>query len=610
LSEPQKEMSQEYRTVIFVLLAIVVLAASSYLFKPKTPPESQAPPAQTAPQTQNAPPSNPTATPPPPAAALPQTAKQPKGKNAAPAAEPQIVTHMASAKRTLTIESPDKYRVLLSNEGGVAKNWVLLLPSHKGDKKPEELDVVHSQTSQLYGWPLSLVMDDKQLEARANSGLYEVSVLPVIAGDTVHAPCEVDFAWSDGHLSITKKLSFDATNTVGIYVEAELDGKPVPASIAWRGGFGDPTAEHAAAATLVFYSLTSKLNTLASNKLGQTNQTDLRSIQSGPLDFAGIEDNFFAAAFLPPLETSGPREGLPDTLGAQLTLTDWAFSRDVVSGTSTSKELTPEMAAGSSRGGPLDLRLFVGPKNLDELKAMRPPLNELVQFGWWGFIAEPMFYVLRWIHTFIPNYGWAIVLLTFAINTAMFPLTIKSYRSMLKMQKVAPEIKSINDRYKKYGLRDPRQQKKNEEIMAVYSREGISPLGGCLPMVIQMPLWLGLNRMISSTIELRHAPWFGWIHDLSARDPYYILPVVMAVSFYLSSLATPTPSTDPGQAKMMKFMPLIFGGMFIVYPIPTGLVVYILTSSLVNLGQRWVLNRTMPKPAPVVKGPGKKNKPA
>jgi YidC/Oxa1 family membrane protein insertase len=263
------------------------------------------------------------------------------------------------------------------------------------------------------------------------------------------------------------------------------------------------------------------------------------------------------------------------------------------------------MAAGSARGMPVDLRLFVGPKNLDELKAMRPPLNDLVQFGWWGFIAEPMFYVLRWIHNFIPNYGWAIVALTFAINMAMFPLTIKTYRSMTKMQKVAPEIKSIQDRYKKYTMRDPRKQKMNEEIMAVYSREGISPLGGCLPMLLQMPLWLGLNRMISSTIELRHAPWFGWIHDLSTRDPYYILPVIMAITFYLSSLSTPTPTTDAGQQKMVKYMPIMFGGMFIIFPVPTGLVVYILTSSLVNIGQRWILNRTMVKPAPV-KGPGKK----
>ncbi|HEV3219964.1 MAG TPA: membrane protein insertase YidC [Candidatus Acidoferrales bacterium] len=604
MSEPQKEMSHEYRTLLAVLLSVAVIALSAVLLKPKQPPVPQTPPAQTASQSQSAPVNTASATP-PPAAASPQSPKQPNDKSAAPTAESQIATHVATSQRTLTIESADKYRVVLSNVGGVARNWVLLLPSRVGDTKPEELDVVHAQTAQLLGWPLSLAMDDQQLEARANSGLYEVTVSPASSTNTIQAPCEVDFVWSDGHLSVTKKLKFDASNTVGLSVDVELDGQHVPASIAWRGGFGDPTAEHAGTATLVFYSLTTKFNTLAANKLGQPNQTDLRTVQSGPLDFTGIEDNFFAAAFLPRMETLGPRTGLPDTLGGALTLTDWAISRDVISGSSTSKELTPEMAVGSARGTPLDLRLFVGPKNLDELKAMRPPLNELVQFGWWGFIAEPMFYVLRWVHNYIPNYGWAIVALTFAINMVMFPLTIKSYRSMQKMQKVAPEIKSIQERYKKYGMRDPRKQKMNEEVMAVYSREGISPLGGCLPMMLQMPLWLGLNRMITSTIELRHAPWFGWIHDLSARDPYYILPVIMAISMYVAQLSTPTPAGDASQQKMMKFMPLMFGGMFIIYPVPTGLVVYILTSSLVNLGQRWMLNRTMPTQTPV-KAPGKK----
>ena len=599
MSEPKKEMSQEFRTLLAVLLSVGIIALSSFLIKPAPQPAPQAPPAQSAPQ-QSAPANQAPANSAPVAPA--QSTPRRKAANEA-AAPPEIVPHAATSERILTIESKDKYRIQLSNQGGVARHWVLLLPSHAGDKKPEELDVVHAQAALQFGWPLSLAMDDAQLESRANTGFYEVTVTPASSADTLQAPCEVDFVWSDGHLSVTKKLKFDVSYTVGAEVTAELDGQPVPASIAWRGGFGDPSAEHAGAN--VFYSLNGKLNILAANKLGQPNQSDQRSGQPGPLDFTGIQDNFFAAAFLPRLETTGPRAGLPDTLGAQLTLTDWSFNRDVVSGNTTSKELTPEIAVGSARGTPLDLRLFVGPKNLDELKAMRPPLNELVQFGWWGFIAEPMFYVLRWIHTFIPNYGWAIVLLTLAINMVMFPLTIKSYRSMLKMQKVAPEIKSIQDRYKKYSMRDPRKQKMNEEIMAIYSREGISPLGGCLPMLIQMPLWLGLNRMITSTIELRHAPWFGWIHDLSARDPYYILPVIMAITFYLAQMSTPTPTTDASQQRMMKMMPIMFGGMFIIFPVPTGLVVYILTSSLVSMGQRWFLNRTMPAPAPA-KGPGKK----
>ncbi len=238
----------------------------------------------------------------------------------------------------------------------------------------------------------------------------------------------------------------------------------------------------------------------------------------------------------------------------------------------------------------------MGPKNLDELKAIRPPLNELVQFGWLTIIAEPLFYLLRWMHTWIPNYGWAIVVMTIGLNMVLFPLKIKSQRSMQKMQKVGPEVRAIQDRYKKYSMRDPRKAKMNEEVMAVYSREGINPLGGCLPMALQMPIWYGLYRMLTVTIELRHAPWIGWLHDLSARDPYYILPILMAVTMYIAQKMTPTPATDASQQRMMALMPIMFGGMFIVFPVASGLVLYILTSNLVNMAQQWFLNRTAPMP--------------
>ncbi len=178
-----------------------------------------------------------------------------------------------------------------------------------------------------------------------------------------------------------------------------------------------------------------------------------------------MEDQFFVMAFLPPLQTvsNSPDHpaavsqlavaGQPDTVGTSMTLVDWAVSRQIVDGNSTTTELIPEVAAGSSKGGPLNLRLLVGPKNLDELKQVRPPLNELVQFGWLAIIAEPLFYLLRWIHNYIPNYGWAIVALTIGLNMVLLPLRIKSTRSMQKMQKVAPEVKAIQDRYKKYSMK-------------------------------------------------------------------------------------------------------------------------------------------------------------
>jgi len=179
----------------------------------------------------------------------------------------------------------------------------------------------------------------------------------------------------------------------------------------------------------------------------------------------------------------------------------------------------------------------------------------------------------------------------------LFPLKVKSYRSMQRMQKVAPEIKQIQARYKKYGMRDPRKAEMNKEVMAVYNREGINPIGGCLPMVVQMPIWFGLYRMLYTTIELRHAPWILWVHDLSATDPTYILLVLMAVTMYIVQKMTPMTATDPSQQTMMKFMPVMFAGMFIVFPVSSGLVLYILTQNVVGIAQQWYLNRTHPMTA-------------
>ncbi len=270
----------------------------------------------------------------------------------------------------------------------------------------------------------------------------------------------------------------------------------------------------------------------------------------------------------------------------------------------------PEVAAGVSPStDPVDMRVFVGPKDLDLLKAIHPPLNGLVQFGWTGFISEPLFYILLWLHRYVPNYGWAIVAMTVAINMLLYPLKVSSWRSMQKMQKVAPEIRTVQDRYKKYSVRDPRKQEMNKEVMAIYSREGINPLGSCLPMVAQFPIWFGLNRMLTATIELRHAPWFGWIHDLSSRDPYYILPITMAVLMYVVQKMTPVTVTDPAQARMMALTPIMFGGMFIVFPISSGLALYILTSSAIAILQQWHLNRISPLKA-VSKGKKKIASPA
>jgi YidC/Oxa1 family membrane protein insertase len=302
---------------------------------------------------------------------------------------------------------------------------------------------------------------------------------------------------------------------------------------------------------------------------------------------------YFAAAVLPPLPAG------TSVVPASLTVSGRQAEHRMTQNGTTTTVVLPEMAAGSTMGNTLSVRLFVGPKDLDVLKTIQPPLDTLVDFGSIiKLIAEPLFYTLRWLYGFIPNYGWAIVLMTVAINMLLYPLKLKSWRSMQKMQRVAPEVKAIQERYKKYSMRDPRKQEMNKEVMAIYSREGINPMGSCLPMLAQLPIWWGLYRMLTVTIELRHAPWIVWVRDLSKPDPYYILPVMMAVLMWVAQKMTPMTVTDPAQQRMMTMMPLIFGGMFIVFPVSSGLVLYILASNIVAIGQQWYLNRTAPLKAP------------
>jgi YidC/Oxa1 family membrane protein insertase len=436
---------------------------------------------------------------------------------------------------------------------------------------------VNTAAAQQLGWPFSLVLSDAQLEAKANSALYEVTPDQL----RLAAPIEVRFHWSDGHLEVTKKLTFNSDYELSAEVSVLLDGKPIPAALAWRGGFGDRAVYKAASLVTVYYKLNDKLNLLQYKKLGVAGNQSQPALQTGPMEYLGIEDQFFTAAFLPE--------------GTELSLWHWTQDHGIVDDGKPASEPIAEMAAGTTIAAPLRARVYVGPKDLKILEKTKPPLAELINFGWTGVIAKPLLWILQTIHTKVPNYGWCIVILTLIINFAMFPLKMKSWRSMQKMQRVGPEIRQIQDRYKKYSMSDPRKKKMNEEVMAIYSREGINPMGSCLPMLFQMPIWWALWRVLNGAIELRHAPWLGWIHDLSAKDPYYILPIGMAIMMYLMSKMTPQTTTDPAQQKMLALMPLMFG--FFFFNLSSGLNLYMFTSNLVGIGQQLYLNRTEPLPS-------------
>jgi YidC/Oxa1 family membrane protein insertase len=510
------------------------------------------------------------------------------------AAATPVAVKADTVEHAVTVEN-DLYRVVFSNRGAVVKSWEL--KKYTDDSKPQKiLNVVHPEAAQATGgWPFALIFDDAQLQTAANDGLYTVVQAPA-AGGAKFGGSDPEFSWSDGHLEVTKRFHFDNSYVVHVETITKLNGSPVMAGLAWLGGFGDLTVRDPSPidSTSVFYDENGKLKLIAAKKLDGLEKWG-PGVWQGGKDWAGIEDRYFAAAFLP---GAGPAPGTLETRY-------WRDSRDVQVDGKDTPEVVPQVATATPQ--PMGLRVYVGPKDYDDLKKMRPPLHSLVNFGFFEIIADPLFHGLKWLHDYIPNWGWAIVVLTLVINMLLFPLRISSYKTTLKMQRVAPEIKQIQDKYKKYTMRDPRKAEMNKEVMAVYSREGINPVGGCFQMFLQMPIWFGLNSMLRSAIEMRHARWFGWITDLSAKDPYYVLPITMGLSMYLVSKMTPMTSTDPQQQMMMKVMPITMAGIFMISPISSGLAVYILTSSLVGIGQQYWLNKQHPVRA-VVQASAKKKK--
>jgi YidC/Oxa1 family membrane protein insertase len=583
LNPNKDKFTPELRILVASLLSMVVILLWAKFFAPKPPvrPQQQNPPAASAP-----------ATPGQPANTGMQASKAASTTSvpSAPVSAPTIPAVAGAQERTLVVENA-LYRVEFSNRGAVVKSWQL--KKYRDDSKPPRtLDLVHENSAKLTsGWPFSLVFDDPQLEKTANTALYKIST----DSSSLDAPADVTFSWSDGHLEVIKKFHFDHSYVLSVETTTSYNGSHAQAGIAWRGGFGDMTVTNPAPITTVqtFSSEGGKLTTTGYKKLQEPDK--LGNAWQGGKNFAGIEDRYFAVTFLPP----------SDSPSTTLQTRDWKVWDQITVDGKQQAEAVPEVASATS-AQPMSMRVFVGPKDYDMLKAMHPPLQSLVNFGILEFIADPLFHGLKWIHDYIPNWGWAIVVLTLLINMVLFPLRISSYKSTMKMQRVAPEIKQVQEKYKKYKMNDPRKAEMNKEIMAIYSREGVNPVGGCIPQLLQLPIWFGLYRALQGTIELRHAPWFGWIADLSAKDPYYVLPVLMGVTMYLSSKITPMPATDPQQAQMLKIMPIGMAGMFMIIPYPSGLAVYILTQSVVGILQQWYLNRTHPLPAPAKPSRAKK----
>jgi YidC/Oxa1 family membrane protein insertase len=240
------------------------------------------------------------------------------------------------------------------------------------------------------------------------------------------------------------------------------------------------------------------------------------------------------------------------------------------------------VAAGASKA--FDAQLFVGPQEENRLAALAPGLELVKDYGWFTILAKPLFWLLTQLHKFIGNWGWAIVGLVVLLKIAFYWLNATAYRSMAKMKAINPKVMALRERLK------DKPQEMQQEMMRIYREEKVNPLGGCLPIMVQMPFFIALYWVLLSSVEMRNAPWIGWISDLSAKDPYFILPLLMTATSMFQTWLNPTPP-DPVQAKMMWIMPLVFSVMFFFFP--AGLVLYWLTNNILSITQQWLINKQL-----------------
>ena len=287
------------------------------------------------------------------------------------------------------------------------------------------------------------------------------------------------------------------------------------------------------------------------------------------VQFIGVEDNYFLAALKPDHYS-----------GAVLRSVDFETA------VKTEKRRDLYACVNLAGDGIASGTAYLGPKQTSILD--KYGFERTLQFGTFGIIARFFLICLTWINKYTQNYGWAIIVLTVLIKLVLFPLQQKSMNSMKKMQKMQPRVDAIKARYKKAKSDPEQRQKMNTEVMKLYQQEGINPAGGCLPLVVQFPIFIGFYNLLSHAIELRGQPWIFWIHDLSLKDPYYVTPLLMTVAMFVQQLITPS-TADPAQKRMFMFMPLIFGWIFKEFP--SGLVIYWLAQNVLTILQQVLMNK-------------------
>jgi YidC/Oxa1 family membrane protein insertase len=542
----------ERRVLLAIFLSFLVLYTYQSLFVPASKPAPSAAPSPNATDASAA------AHKPVPAAVESAAAQA-----ATPTAPPLVG---ATAERDVRVET-DEVIAVFTNRGARLKSWRL---KHYRDEKGEPLELVAGDLGSVQPLPFSLRVPDEAATRTLNSGLYEVKSAPADATAARSAPLIFEYRDSAG-LQAIKEFQFDpAPYAFTFHASVKIGDRPVVPVVEWGPAVSSTSREASTSARQaggVIYQ---------NGKLLRIRPADLakQSVYEGNSGYAGVDDHYFVTMAISPGPSKvsfHPVAILPPSTG------------------STSESPAAELMSWAIEpASDRPIKFYAGPKDLAHLQAIDPALGKVIDFGRFDFIVVPLLRALNWIHGYVGNYGWSIIILTILINAVMFPLRHKSVVSMRKMQQIQPEAKAIQERYAKLKTTDPARQKMNQELMALYRERGVNPASGCVPMLLTMPVFFAFYAMLTVAIELRGAPFFGWIHDLSRPDPLYIIPVLMGLTQIWQMRITPQTGTDPAQQKMMMIMPVVF--MFFFLWTSAGALLYWLVSNVWGIGQQYLTN--------------------
>ncbi len=519
----------------------------------------------------NSPAANANGTPPTGAVPAPATAPAANG----PGALPQSAA-VAPAAQTVEITT-DRLKLTFSTQGGDLVRAELLGHIDQNDPKKNvvlfdqsrervykaQTGLVPSQGGSLpnHLTAMALLPGERALAPNANELLVKFES-PVVSG----AKLVKTYTLRRGDYIIG--VRHEIVNTSGtpiqpqLYLQLVRDGNPPPGESSLYFTFTGPAVyTDASKFTKV------EFNDIEKRREGVKPDHDL-SADNG---WVAMVQHYFASAWL---LGAGSDERRPREF----------FTRKVDANLYSVGMLVPLGVVEPGATKAVDARLFVGPQEEEKLEKIAPGLDLVKDYGWFTILAKPLFWLLHQLYKLIGNWGWAIVALVVLLKIAFYWLNASAYRSMAKMKAINPRVMELRERYK------DKPQQMQQEMMRIYREEKVNPLGGCLPIFAQMPFFIALYWVLLSTVEMRHAPWVGWITDLSAIDPYFILPLLMTASQMFQTWLNPRPP-DPVQAKMMWIMPLVFSVMFFFFP--AGLVLYWLTNNLLSIAQQYVINKRL-----------------